>query len=89
MGVDKHRWLFLRWPSGAHVGTCKLADADIIMNCEQKSLDPTDGWLVQMLNILSLALSLAAVTNAYLSTDQRLLQECASWMLRAEAALLQ
>ncbi|KAJ5033828.1 hypothetical protein NUH16_005245 [Penicillium rubens] len=37
----------------------------------------------------SLALSLAAVTNAYLSTDQRLLQECASWMLRAEAENIQ
>ncbi|CAG8101089.1 unnamed protein product [Penicillium nalgiovense] len=32
----------------------------------------------------SLALSLAAVINAYLSMDQRLLQECASWMFRVE-----
>lgn len=37
----------------------------------------------------SLALSLAAVTNVYLSSDQRLLQECASWILRAETETTQ
>lgn len=52
-----------------------LHEPSIRQHCAAGTLDP------------SLALVLAAVTNVYLSSDDRLLQECNSWIRRVETEI--